>query len=437
MLPFLAAKRGPGWMAVCARKARASTSRTSCAPVANAAGDRAPRFLSTGGRVGCLPSAFARHTAPLPLPLHHTAGERPVSKADAVRESRRAGRGRAEACAGASGHGRLPRRWGQHRSHRASPLEAPAPGGGRWSMPWRRAAGYGLGDGRLRRGKVPLAAIDIPERRAVTAVTLFESQTAGWRSCIWMESDGLLTSHLQGAARRARLIGVGADGWPTRCGSPAATARARDAGATAHAGRISTTGTANAEFGGMVVSAAAGRGPVYLAENLYIPVRAMDLAAVCDFRRCPNCRMSHARTSVLPRSVPHCTPEVAAAGQNQPPQSALLPRRDAPRLQAVAIATAVSLLVIGGLYAWAGSRADAVQRQQAAAATQLKSAQQRSTGVAQAQLAAKNDPALGREAQRLGLVVRQGRELLRLAEASSARSGGGDMTSSRARVFAR
>ena len=41
---------------------------------------------------------------------------------------------------------------------------------------------------------------------------------------------------------------------------------------------------------------------------------------------------------------------------------ALLPRRDALGFEAVAIATAVSLLVIGGLYAWAGSRADAVQR---------------------------------------------------------------------------
>lgn len=107
---------------------------------------------------------------------------------------------------------------------------------------------------------------------------------------------------------------------------------------------------------------------------------------------------------------------------------ALLPRRDALGFETVAIATAVSLLVIGGLYAWAGSRSDAAQRQQAAAATQLKSAQQ-DLQVAQAQLAAKkNDPALEQEAQRLGLVVRQSRELLRLAEGSSA-SGGGDMTS--------
>ncbi|TXG86258.1 MAG: hypothetical protein E6R10_10315 [Rhodocyclaceae bacterium] len=106
---------------------------------------------------------------------------------------------------------------------------------------------------------------------------------------------------------------------------------------------------------------------------------------------------------------------------------ALLPRRDVLGFETVAIATATALVLIGGLYAWSGSRADSAQRQLAAATTQLKSAQQ-DLQVAQAQLAAKkNDPALEQEAQRLALVVRQSRELLRLAEGSSA-AGNGDMT---------
>lgn len=102
----------------------------------------------------------------------------------------------------------------------------------------------------------------------------------------------------------------------------------------------------------------------------------------------------------------------------------LLPRRDWLGFEGVAVAVAASLCIVGGLYAWAGARSDTAQQQLATTSTQLKNLQQELQAM-QAQLAArKNDPALDREVQRLGFMVRQSRELLRFAEGSSSQGGG-------------
>ena len=196
-------------------QARASTSRTSCAPVANGRRSRSSiPFQLEGGLAASFSVCAPRGASP---PFHCTTplanGQYQLTQFE---NPRRAGRG---ACRGPAlalqGHGRLPV---DGASIAAIDIPLEGAGAGRQAMVYAVAAGQPAVAsvmGAFGEGKVPLAAIDIPELAQRNVAALFEEPNRGLAFLHLDESGGLLTITFRGELYAVRRIEVSANSWPT------------------------------------------------------------------------------------------------------------------------------------------------------------------------------------------------------------------------------
>lgn len=140
--------------------------------------------------------------------------------------------------------------------------------------------------------KVPLDAIDIPELAQRNVAALFEEENRGLAFLHLDENGGLLTITYRGELYAMRRMDV----------SAAQLAGADDDRRSQLLERVMlelqrTLDNFDRQYSfvsvsGLVVAACPAVAALqpYLAENLYVPVRPMDLSAVCDFPSIPELR---------------------------------------------------------------------------------------------------------------------------------------------------
>ena len=314
MLPFLAAKREPGWMAVVPQGAR-----IDLAHVLRSGRERPEIALLDSVQLeGGLAASLQRLRATRRLASFHCTtllanGQYQLTQfenpAVPVEERAEALRWRFKDMVDFPVDG---------ASIAAIDIPLEGAGAGRQAMVYAVAAGQPAVAsvmGAFGEGKVPLAAIDIPELAQRNVAALFEEPNRGLAFLHLDESGGLLTITFRGELYAVRRIEVS--------GKQLADADADRRQQLLERVMLELQRTLDnfdrqysfVSVSGMVVSACP---PVeelqsYLAENLYIPVRAMDLAAVCDFPALPELR-DVARQSQCLAAIGAAlrTPEVAA-----------------------------------------------------------------------------------------------------------------------------
>lgn len=175
-------------------------------------------------------------------------------------------------------------------------LDVPVEGvAGRQSMVYTVAAGESA-VGQLMRmydtARLSLDAIDIPELAQRNVAALFETENRGLAFLTLDENGGLLTITYRGELYAARKIEVSAQQL-----ADADIDRRQQLLERVMLELQRTLDNFDRQYSfisiaGMVVSASPAVPELqgYLAENLYVPVQAMDLAAVCDFPSIPELR---------------------------------------------------------------------------------------------------------------------------------------------------
>lgn len=148
-------------------------------------------------------------------------------------------------------------------------------------------------------GKVPLAALDIPELAQRNVAALFEEANRGLAFLHFDEGGGLLTITYRGELYAVRRIDVPA--------AQLANADAERRAASLERAMLELQRTFDnfdrqysfISVAGLMVSSSPRIDELqsYLAENLYLPVREMDLAEVCELPEAPELRdpLLHAR----------------------------------------------------------------------------------------------------------------------------------------------
>lgn len=140
--------------------------------------------------------------------------------------------------------------------------------------------------------RLPIAAIDIPELAQRNVAALFEEENRGLAFLVLDEGGGLLTITYRGELYAVRRMEVSA--------TQLAEADEERRGQLLERVMLELQRTLDnfdrqysfISVASMLVAAAPDVPQLqpYLAENLYLPVRAMDLAAVCDFPSVPELR---------------------------------------------------------------------------------------------------------------------------------------------------
>lgn len=185
-------------------------------------------------------------------------------------------------------------------------LDIPMDGGGnRQAMVYAVAAGEATVASVMQRyaaAKLNLEAIDIPELAQRNVAALFESENRGLAFLHLDEDGGLLTITYRGELYAVRKIEVSA-------------AQLADADPERRSQLLErvmlelqrTLDNFDRQYSfisvaGMVVAAYPSVPELqgYLAENLYVPVRAMDLSAVCDFPGIPELKDVARQAQCLP-----------------------------------------------------------------------------------------------------------------------------------------
>lgn len=175
-------------------------------------------------------------------------------------------------------------------------------GGGRQPMAYAVAASADS-VGAVMRGfaaaKLPLAAIDIPELAQRNVAALFEAENRGLAFLYLDESGGLLTVTYHGDIYAARRIDISTIQLADNARRDQLLERM-----TLELQRTFDNFDRQYSFisvAGLLVAAypeVAELQP-FLAENLYLPVQKMDLAAVCDFPAIPELRDSARQAQCL------------------------------------------------------------------------------------------------------------------------------------------
>lgn len=180
------------------------------------------------------------------------------------------------------------------------PMES---GAGRKASVFAVAAGAGVIGPLMRQfdeARVPLRAIDIPEFAQRNVAALFEEENRGLGFLYFDGRGGLLTITYRGELYAMRRIEISARQMMDAERRPQLLERVM-----LELQRTLDNFDRQYSFisvSGMVVASAPEVPELlpYLAENLYVPVRAMDLAAVCDLSRVPELSDAARQAECLP-----------------------------------------------------------------------------------------------------------------------------------------